>query len=261
MTETQPETRTHLNANDNLLVIDNLTKEFGGLKAVQDISFTVKENEILGFIGPNGAGKSTTFNSITGYFPPTNGTVRFKGKDITGWAAHEINREGIARTFQDLRPLNDRTVLKNIMIGLVPNKLFSLSTFEESTKQRATEIANRVGLGDKVGEMPTKLPHEDLTRLEIARAIACEPDLVLIDEPFAGLTDEEVDNIVSLITSLRDEGLTFVIIDHNMRGVTNIVDRIVVIDLGQKLAEGTPDEIMNNPDVKQAYLGSSGDVE
>jgi branched-chain amino acid transport system ATP-binding protein len=242
-----------------LLDTTDLTKEFGGLKAVQDISFTVNRNEILGFIGPNGAGKSTTFNCVTGYFPPTSGTVRFNGKDITGLEAHEINREGIARTFQDLRPLDDRNVMKNIMIGLVSNKLFSFSTFEEVTRGRAIELAERVGLGDKLNEMPGKLPHEELTRLEIARALACDPELILIDEPFAGLTDEEVDRVVSLIDSLRDEGLTFVIIDHNMRGITSIVDRIVVIDLGEKLAEGTPEEIMNDPAVQQAYLGQSGD--
>jgi len=243
---------------DGVLVVKNLGKQFGGLTAVDDLSFSVREGEILGFIGPNGAGKSTTFNCVTGTYAPTSGTVWYKGDDVTGVPAYEMVKRGMARTFQSFRPLRDRTVVDNVKLGLVPDRLFSTAGLRGETRQRAVTLCERVGLGDRLEQTPDELPHAGMLRLELGRALATEPDLLLIDEPFAGLSGNEVADISGLLTELRDEGVTLVVIDHNMRGLLKLIDRAIVINFGEKLAEGTPEEIRNDPDVRRAYLGGDG---
>jgi len=243
---------------DGILVVEDLTKQFGGLTAVDDLSFAVGEGEILGFIGPNGAGKSTTFNCVTGTFPPTSGTVWYEGDDVTGVPAYEMVKRGMARTFQSFRPLRDRTVVDNVKLGLVPDRLFSMAGLRGETRQRAVALCERVGLGDRLDQTPDELPHAGMLRLELGRALATDPDLLLIDEPFAGLSGPEVADISGLLAELRDEGVTLVVIDHNMRGLLKLIDRAIVINFGEKLAEGTPEEIRNDPDVRRAYLGGEG---
>jgi branched-chain amino acid transport system ATP-binding protein len=242
---------------DGLLVLDGVTKRFGGLTAVDDLSFAVESGEILGFIGPNGAGKSTTFDCVTGVFPPTEGTVWYDGDDVTGTATHRMVKGGLARTFQSFRPLSDRSVLDNVALALTPDTVFTLSGLRGRTHDRARAVCERVGLGDRLDVSPSELPHAGLLRLELARALATDPDLLLVDEPFAGLSTGEVESVSDLLTDLRDEGLTLVVVDHNMRGLLSLIDRAVVIRFGAKLAEGTPDEIRSNEEVQEAYLGGS----
>ncbi|MFC7165165.1 ABC transporter ATP-binding protein [Halospeciosus flavus] len=240
---------------DGLLVLDSLRKEFGGLTAVDDLSFAVEEGEILGFIGPNGAGKSTTFNCVTGIYPPTAGTVWYDGEDVTGESAHEMVKRGLARTFQEFRPLPDRTVRRNVELALAPDRVFSLSGLRGQTREEATALCERVGLGDRLEQTPDELPHAGLLRLELARALATDPDLLLVDEPFAGLSSGEVSEISDLLEELRQNGLTLVVVDHNMRGLLSLIDRAIVIQFGSKIAEGPPEEIREDERVQEAYLG------
>jgi branched-chain amino acid transport system ATP-binding protein len=241
---------------DGVLVADGLTKRFGGLVAVDDLSFAVEKQEILGFIGPNGAGKSTSFNCITGVYPPTEGTVYYNGEDVTGAPFYRMVQNGMARTFQEFRPLDDRSVLDNVEISLVPDRLFSTSGLRGRTRAKAVELCERVGLGERLHQTPDELPHADMIRLELARAMGTDPDLLLVDEPFAGLAEEDVKGLSDLIRGLRDDGTTFVVVDHNMRGLLQLIDRAIVINFGEKIADGTPDEITNDPAVRKAYLGS-----
>ena len=243
---------------DGLLVIDDLTKKFGGLTAVDHLSFAVEEGEILGFIGPNGAGKSTTFNCVTGTYPPTAGTVYYRGEDVTGEPAYRMVKRGMARTFQSFRPLRDRTVVENVQLALVPDRLFSMAGLRGETRERARALCERVGLGDRLQQTPGELPHAGMLRLELGRALATEPRLLLIDEPFAGLSGPEIAEISELLTELREEGITMVVVDHNMRGLLQLIDRAIVINFGAKLAEGTPEAIRNDPAVQEAYLGGEG---
>ncbi len=240
---------------DGILVIDDLTKKFGGLTAVDHLSFAVSEGEILGFIGPNGAGKSTTFNCVTGTYPPTDGTVWYRGEDVTGEPPYRIVKRGMARTFQSFRPLRDRTVVENVQLALVPDRLFSLAGLRGETRERAAEVCKQVGLGDRLRQTPNELPHAGMLRLELGRALATDPTLLLIDEPFAGLSGPEIAEVSELFSALRDDGITLVVVDHNMRGLLQLIDRAVVINFGAKLAEGTPEEIRNDPAVQKAYLG------
>jgi branched-chain amino acid transport system ATP-binding protein len=240
---------------DGKLVLDQVTKRFGGLTAVDDLSFAVQEQEILGFIGPNGAGKSTTFNCVTGRFPPTEGTVYYNGEDVTGSTAYDMVKRGLGRTFQEFRPLEDRTVLKNVALALMPDKMFSMQGLSGATQRRAAEICDRVGLGDRKHMLPDELPHAGLLRLELGRALATEPDLLLVDEPFAGLSGPEVESVSDLLLDLREEGLTLVVVDHNMRGLLSLIDRAIVIQFGSMIAEGAPEEIKDDPVVQEAYLG------
>ena len=240
---------------DGILVANNLLKQFGGLTAVDELSFAVQEQEILGFIGPNGAGKSTTFNCVTGTYPPTGGQVWFKGEDVTGLEAHEMVKRGMARTFQDFAPLEDRTVVRNVELSLAPDKLFTLSGVGGETRRLAEEICRRVGLGEVLDKTPDELPHADMLKLELAKAIANEPDLMLVDEPFAGLSSQEVAELSDILESLRQNGMTLIVVDHNMRGLLQLIDRAFVIQFGSRIADGAPDEITSNPKVQEAYLG------
>ncbi|WP_436348352.1 ABC transporter ATP-binding protein [Natronorubrum sp. FCH18a] len=239
----------------DVLRLENVTKRFGNVTAVDSLSFTVREREILGFIGPNGAGKSTTFDCVSGTIPPTDGSIYYRGEDVTGQPQHSLVEKGIARTYQTFRPLNDRTVLENIALSQMPNSLFSLSDFRADTEQRAREICEQVGLEDVADQTPDELPHAGMLRLEIGRALGTDPDLLLVDEPFAGLTTEEIERSADLFTSLREEGMTLVVIDHNMHGLLDLVDRVIVISFGEKIAEGSPTTIKDDPTVQEAYLG------
>jgi len=242
---------------DGLLVLRDLTKQFGGLTAVDELSFAVREGEILGFIGPNGAGKSTTFDCVTGAVSPTSGTVWYRGEDVTQTPAYSMVKRGLARTFQSFRPLADRSVVDNVALALVPDRLFSLAGLRGETRRRAAAICERVGLGKQLEAMPDELPHAGLLRLELGRALATDPDLLLVDEPFAGLSGPEVAKISDLLLELRDEGTTLVVVDHNMRGLLSLIDRAIVIQFGSKLASGTPEEIRADERVQQAYLGGA----
>ncbi|SFS36752.1 ABC transporter ATP-binding protein [Halostagnicola kamekurae] len=240
---------------DEVLRLENVTKRFGGVVAVDDLSFSVREEEILGFIGPNGAGKSTTFNCVSGAFPPTDGAIYYRDEDVTGVPQYALVEKGLARTYQTFRPLEDRSVLENVSLSMVPNELFSFDEFRTTVEDRAREICQQVGLSEHMHQTPDELPHAGLLRLEVGRAIGTEPDLLLVDEPFAGLTPEEVERTAALFRSLREDGMTLIVIDHNMHGLLDLVDRVVVISFGEKIAEGSPEEIRNDPTVQEAYLG------
>jgi len=182
--------------------------------------------------------------------------VYYRGEDVTGLPAYEMVEKGLARTFQEFRPFEDRTILANVQTALVPDELFSTSGLRGETRAEAIKLCERVGLGDEMHRMPDELPHAGMLRLELARAMATDPDMMLIDEPFAGLAEGEIGQISSLLTELREEGTTLVVVDHNMRGLLELIDRAIVINFGELLAEGTPEEIRENPDVQEAYLGS-----
>jgi branched-chain amino acid transport system ATP-binding protein len=240
---------------DGILVAQDLTKRFGGLIAVDDLSFAVHAQEILGFIGPNGAGKSTTFNCITGRYPPTAGEVYYRGECVTGTPAHAMVKRGLARTFQEFRPFEDRTVLENLRTALVPDDLFSTSGLRGETRAEAVDLCERVGLGEALHRLPDQLPHLGMLRLELGRALATDPDLLLVDEPFAGLAGSEIEQISGLFEELRGAGTTLIVVDHNMRGLLRLIDRAIVISFGELIAEGTPEEIKADPAVQEAYLG------
>lgn len=240
---------------DPLLELQALSKAFGGLQAVDRLSFSVREGEILGFIGPNGSGKTTVFHLIMGIYRPDRGRVFFRGREITGWPPHRVVRAGIARTFQIPQPLPHKTVAENIEIPLLGRGLNSKARFEVCCFCSA-----QVGLLEALKAYPDELPQAGLRRLELARALAADPELLLLDEPFAGLTRSEIRGLSRLLRELRAEGRTLVIVDHNMRGLMKLVDRLVVIHFGRKLAEGIPEEVAQNPLVQEAYLGGGGQI-
>src|SRR6202049_4919334 len=225
------------------LVIRGLSKRFGGLRAVQDVSFAVKENETVALIGPNGAGKTTSFNLITGFQRPDAGSVMAYGREIVGLKPHDVCAHGLARTFQVAKPFGAMTVLNNVMTGAVLR----------AKKRGAIDF---VGLSAKEQTAAKDLTTIDQRRLEMARALATEPRLLLLDEVMAGLNPAEIDQAVALVGKLSQRGLTIVIVEHVMRAIMAVARHIVVLDHGQKIAEGTPKEIVENPEVIRAYLGS-----
>jgi branched-chain amino acid transport system ATP-binding protein len=233
------------------LVIRNLGKRFGGLRAVQDVSFSVKENETVALIGPNGAGKTTSFNLITGYFRPDTGSVSAFGREIVGLRPHAICAHGLARTFQVAKPFGAMTVLANVMTGA-----FLRDKHTDTARKKASEVIDFVGLAAKENTPARDLTTIDQRRLEMARALATEPRLLLLDEVMAGLNPSEIDQAVALVGKLSQRGLTIVIVEHVMRAIMAVARHIVVLDHGQKIAEGSPQEIVANPDVIRAYLGS-----
>ena len=244
---------------DALLSVEDLSKSFGGLVAVDDLSFEISEGEILGVIGPNGAGKSTVFNCVMGSYTVTGGRITFRNEDITDQSTHDIVNAGLARVSQHSRPIESMTVAENIRIFTMPNSVLS---FEGgATRSEIREIAARVGIDDCLDERPESLPHADTRRLEIARALATDPTLILLDEPFAGLTQEEVRELSERIRSFRDDGITIVIVDHNMKGLMALVDRVVVVHNGRLLATGTPEEISTDERVHDVYLTGTEAVE
>jgi branched-chain amino acid transport system ATP-binding protein len=235
-----------------LLEVDGLNKSFGGLRAVHDLSFAVHEREILGLIGPNGAGKSTVFNLINGVTAPNGGRVRFHGADVTGQAPYQAARAGLARTHQIVQPLADLTVLENCTVGAC----FGRENLPLSRARAvAREAAVFVGLEDRLATPAAQLTIAGKKRLELARALAARPLLLLLDEVLAGLNPTEIERMLTVIRSIRERGVAILIIEHLMQAIMGLSDRIVVLNSGQKLAEGTPGEIANNHAVIEAYLG------
>ena len=235
-----------------LLNIEGLQKSFGGLRAVSDLSLTVAEGEIVGLIGPNGAGKSTIFNLINGVFAPDGGRVEFRGADITGRAPYEVARSGLARTHQIVQPLAELSVLENCTVGAC----FGRENLPLArARDVAAEVAVFVGLEDRLQMPAAQLTIAGKKRLELARALAARPLLLLLDEVLAGLNPTEIERMVKVIRSIRDRGISILIIEHLMQAIMGLSDRIVVLNSGQKLAEGMPAEIANNPAVIEAYLG------
>jgi branched-chain amino acid transport system ATP-binding protein len=239
-----------------ILEVRGLTKRFGGLTAVKNLSLDLYGGEILGLIGPNGSGKSTAMKSIMGIERPTAGTVSFQGQNIAGLPAHRIARSGFGMVFQHSRPLNRQTVLENIMVALLPDSLFKLFA-DRGLIERAEWIAKRVGLGAVMHRRPPTLPFADLRRLELAKAIARDPKVVLVDEPFAGLTLAEVATFSELIRSFRDEGRAVLLVDHNVKSVAALVDRVLAMYLGEEIVTGRADEVMRNETVRRVYLGGA----
>ncbi len=238
------------------LEVSGLTKRFGGLVAVKDLAFSIRPGEILGLIGPNGSGKSTAMKAILGIEPPSGGSVKLDGMELAGLPAYRIARKGVGLVFQHSRPLNRQSVLENIKVALLPDKLTQLVAGAHVDAQ-ARSIAERVGLGAVIDRKPPTLAFADLRRLELAKAVARHPKLVMIDEPFAGLTMSEVATFSDLIREFRDEGRAVLLVDHNVKGVAALADRVVAMYLGEKIAEGTSDEVMRNETVRRVYLGGA----
>jgi branched-chain amino acid transport system ATP-binding protein len=233
------------------LVIRNISKRFGGLRAVQDVSFAVNENETVALIGPNGAGKTTSFNLITGFHRPDSGSITAFGRELVGLRPYDICAHGLVRTFQVARPFGGMTVLANVMTGA-----FLRDKKPEIARTRAREAIDFVGLSAKAHTPARDLTTIDQRRLEMARALATEPRLLLLDEVMAGLNPAEIDQAVGLVGKLAQRGLTIVIVEHVMRAIMAVARHIVVLDHGQKIAEGTPKDVVANPEVVRAYLGS-----
>ena len=233
-----------------VLEVKNVTKKFGGLEAVKNMELNVKKGEILGLIGPNGAGKTTLFNIITGFYKPDKGKIYFCNRDITGLKPEQICRLGIARTFQIVKPLWKLTVLENVLAAV-----YLRYEDRETAIKKAMLYLEIVNLHKKANLFPSELSYPDLKKLELARALATEPTLLLLDETAAGLNPVEIEEMMEIIKKLHKNGITFIIVEHVMKFIMNISDRIIVMHHGSKLAEGKPDEVANNRKVIEAYLG------
>ncbi|MER2260910.1 MAG: ABC transporter ATP-binding protein [Psychrobacillus sp.] len=254
-----------------VLELKSITKNFGGISALTDVSFQINEGEIFGLIGPNGAGKTTMFNIITNMFAPTSGEILFSGENISGMKPYKITDKGICRTFQNIRLFSQMSVLENVLVGAhcrnksgVLKSVFrtkSQKQEEKSNYEVALELLELVGLSRFEDTIAENLAYGQQRRLEIARALASNPKLLLLDEPAAGMNETETENLFDLIKKVQKRGVTVLLIEHDMPFVMKLCDRIAVLNFGRKLAEGTPTEIQNNQDVIEAYLGSEEDEE
>ncbi|MCD2493223.1 ABC transporter ATP-binding protein [Lacrimispora sp. NSJ-141] len=251
-----------MNAN---LVVTGLTQKFGGLTALNDVNMEVRFGEIVGVIGPNGAGKTTLFNIITGVYQPTAGTIMLNEKKINGLKKYEITRLGFARTFQNIRLFKQMSVLDNVMMGMccrskasIFDNLFNTPKKRREEKlqeQKALEILETMGLLDYKYDSPASLPYGEQRRLEIARAMATDATILLLDEPAAGMNEQETADLLITVSKLRDSGYTIILIEHDMKFVMNVCDRLYVLNHGELICAGTPGEVKTNPDVINAYLG------
>lgn len=254
----------------HLLQTDKLTRAYGGVLAVNEVDFSAQEGLITGLIGPNGAGKTTLFNNMTGLDVPSSGKVYFQGKEITGLPSHKIARLGIARTFQNIRLFKEMSVIENIMIGRhfmtgkdphkgrffnMLNSYFSMKEEEELMLENAHNWLNFFDMGNLANENAKNLPYGRQRELEIARALASNPKILFLDEPAAGMNPQETEHLMDTIRKIRDTDVTVVLIEHDMKLVMSICDNITVLNYGQKIAQGTPNEIKKNPLVIEAYLG------
>ena len=260
-----PDREIAVEVGDTLLSMENVTMRFGGLVALDDVSFDIRRGEILGLIGPNGAGKTTCFNALTGVYRPTSGQVLLEGASLGRRQRFQITQLGIARTFQNNRLFGEMTALENVVVGAdarhktsVLGALFRVPRHnreEREAIERAMALLEFVGIADRAADKARNLPYGYQRRLEIARALATEPKLLCLDEPAAGFNPAEKDNLMKLIHKIRDDGYTVLLIEHDMRLVMGVTNRIVVLEFGKKIAEGLPSEIRENPAVVAAYLG------
>ena len=264
-----PEREISAQVGENIMEVRNLTVKFGGLTALDDVSFDIRRGEILGLIGPNGAGKTTCFNAMTGVYKPTSGKVFLEGVSIGGRLRHKITRLGLARTFQNIRLFGEMTAIENVVVGLdarhktsVVGALLRLPRHvreEKSSIGRAMALLEFVGIAEDAAVLSRNLSYGHQRRLEIARALATDPKVLCLDEPAAGFNPAEKEGLMDLIRAIRDDGYTILLIEHDMKLVMGVTDRIVVLEFGRKLADGLPIEIRNDPRVVAAYLGEPED--
>ena len=264
-----PDREIAVEVGENIVEVRNLTVKFGGLLALDDVSFDIRRGEILGLIGPNGAGKTTCFNAMTGVYKPTSGDVLLEGQSIKGQKQHQITRLGLARTFQNIRLFGEMTALENVVVGLdarhrtsVPGALLRLPRHtreEKSAVERGMALLEFVGIADHAADLSRSLPYGSQRRLEIARALATDPKVLCLDEPAAGFNPAEKEDLMDLIRTIRADGYTVLLIEHDMKLVMGVTDRIVVLEFGRKLADDVPQEIRNDPRVIAAYLGEPED--
>lgn len=237
-----------------MLKVDNICKNFGGLRALSNVSFDIKQGEIVGLIGPNGSGKSTAFNVITGFLPATSGSVVFNGEEISGLPAHEVAKRGMSRTFQLVRPFLHLTTLENVLAG----SMFGYAGFSsrKTAEQHANNILEQVGLANKANIKAADLTIMERKWLEVARALGGNPKMLLLDEFMAGLNPSEIPEALNLIRRLNTSGITIIVVEHIIKAITGVCERVIVLNAGEKLAEGSAANVIENPQVIEAYLGS-----